>query len=113
MNDGDGAAAEAAVASEPRFQWFAVNPERWETEASDRASLRAFLEARIAVSERTDLVSFDFNSYRDEDRTGNFGFRLAQRSDVDEPTEASGKGAVDCDTGLIMMWSVGPREIST
>ena len=108
----DAAAVDAVVASEPRFQWFSVNPERLDADASDRASLREFLGAQVAASQEAELISFDFTFYRAEDRTGNFAFRLAQHSREAQPTEAAGKGAVDCDTGLIMVWSVGPREPS-
>ena len=109
MNIGEVAAADAVVAPTPRFQWFSVNPERLNADASDRASLREFLGAQVAVGQKTDLISFDFTFYRAEDRTGNFAFRLAQRSREAQPTEAAGKGAVDCDNGLIMVWTVGPR----
>ena len=110
MNVGDAAAADAVVAPKPRFQWFSVDPERSNSDATDRASLREFLGAQVAAGQQTELISFDFTFYRAEDRTGNFAFRLAQRSSEAQPTEAAGKGAVDCDTGLIMVWTVGPRE---
>jgi hypothetical protein len=86
-----------------------VNPERLNGDASDRASLREFLGAQVTVGQQTELISFSFTFYRAEDRTGNFAFRLSQRSPEAQPTEADGKGAIDCNTGLIMVWTVGPR----
>ena len=112
MNERDVAAADAAVAPKPQFQWFSVDPERLNAAAYDRSSLREFLEAQVTAGQQIELISFTFTSFRDEDRTGNFGFRLAQRSEAEQPMEAVGKGAIDCDTGLIMVWSVGPREPS-
>ena len=112
MNEGDVTAADAAVAPKPQFQWFSVDPERLNAAAYDRGSLREFLEAQVTAGQQTELIFFSFTSFRVEDRTGHFGFRLAQRSQAEQPTEAVGKGAIDCDTGLIMVWSVGPREPS-
>ena len=109
MNIGDAPAANALVAPTPRFQWFSVNPERLNADASDRASLGEFLGAQVAVGQQTELISFSFTFYRAQDRTGNFAFRLSQRGVEAQPTEAAGKGAIDCDTGLIMVWTVGPR----
>ncbi len=109
MNIGDAPSADALVARTPRFQWFSVNPERLNADASDRASLGEFLSAQVAVGQQTELISFSFTFYRAEDHTGNFAFRLSQRSAEAQPTEAAGKGAIDCDTGLIMVWTVGPR----
>jgi hypothetical protein len=97
------------VAPEPRFEWFAVHPERWDTDTSDRSSLREYLEARATTGQRTEIIAFELTFYREADRTGNFRFTLAQRT-AEQATEASGKGAVDCDTGLIMVWTVGSQK---
>ena len=112
MNAGDVAAADAAVAPKSQFGWFSVDPERLNDAAHDRASLREFLAAQVTAGQQVKLISFNFTSFRNEDQTGHFGFRLAQRSGAEPPTEAVGKGAIDCDTGLVMVWSVGPREPS-
>ncbi len=110
MNDGDSAAADALVAPILRFGWFSVNSERIGRDAQNRSTLGSYLRSRVKVEEQTELVEFGVSSYRAEDRTGHFAFRFAQRStDYGEATVV-GKGAIDCDSGLIIVWSVGPRE---
>ncbi len=102
LNTSDLAAADDAVASEPRFQWFSADPERiGVNESSDRSTLRQFFADQTASGYEYEVTSLDVNFYRSTDRTGNFQFELSDRS---------GKGAIDCDTGLIMVWTMGPQE---
>lgn len=61
LNKGDAAAADAAVATEPRFQWFAVNPERVDLEASDRTTLRGFFDAQVAARQHIELIEYGFS----------------------------------------------------
>lgn len=109
LNNGDAATADAAVAPEPRFLWFSVDPERLNSAASDRTTLLGFFQDMISAEIQTEVASFTFNSYRAQDRTGNFGFHLRQRSADGPATEVAGKGAIDCETGHVMLWTVGPR----
>jgi hypothetical protein len=109
LSTGDASGADAMVVGEPRFQWFSVSPERLDAEASNRDSLSTFFATQVADSYQAEVQSFGFNFYRSEDRTGNFEFRLAQRSDSVGTSAVSGKGAIDCDSGLVMVWTVGPR----
>jgi hypothetical protein len=51
-------------------------------------------------------VSFSFNDYRKVDDTGNFGFVLRNEAG----SRIAGKGAVACETGKIIVWSMGPPE---
>lgn len=110
MNDGDAAIAEALVAPSLRFGWFSVDSERLGSDAKDRSTLGSYLRNRVDALEQTELLEFDFSSYRAQDRTGHFAFRFAQRSTDYGDATVIGKGAIDCDTGLIIVWSVGPRE---
>lgn len=101
LNNSDPAAADATVASEPRFEWFSVDPDRLGTDSYDRSSLRQFFEDLAGSEPEFEIVSLDFNFYRQTDRSRNFEFQLADRR---------GKGAIDCDTGLIVVWSMGAPE---
>jgi hypothetical protein len=101
LNTSDPAAADAIIASEPRFEWFSVDPDRLGADSFDRSNLRAFFAELAESAPEFEVVSVDFNFYRQTDRTGNFEFQLADRR---------GKGAIDCDSGLIMVWSMGAPE---
>jgi hypothetical protein len=111
LNAGDASGADAAVAAEPRFQWFSVDPERLSmTAASDRSTLRSFLDGKIASSVQYEVADLDVASDRGSDRSRSFNFEMIERIDGQPPTHARSKGAIDCDTGLIMVLSVGTRE---
>ena len=110
MNEGNVADAEAMVAPSLRFGWFSVNTERLGRDAYNRSTLGAYLTSRVEAEEQNALVEFDFSSYRAEDRTAHFAFRFAQHSSDYGDATVVGKGTIDCDTGLIIVWSVGPRE---
>jgi hypothetical protein len=111
LNAGDASGADAAVAVEPRFRWFSVDPERLSmTAASDRPTLRSFLDDTIARRVQYEIANLDVASERGSDRSRSFNFEMIERIDGQPPTRASSKGAIDCDTGLIMVLSVGTRE---
>jgi ribosome modulation factor len=95
-----------------RFQWYAngVRPaRRLDSAASDRGSLLAYLLRRQARHERITLVALDFNGYRAADRTGHFAMRLRRTADdlPGGPQRLGGKGAVDCDSGGLMVLGIG------
>lgn len=111
LNAGDAGGADAAIAAEPRFVWFSVDPERLSmTAASDRSTLRSFLDGKIATSVQYEIANLDVASERGSDRSRSFNFEMIERIDGQPPTHARSRGAVDCDTGLIMVLSVGTRE---
>ncbi len=47
-------------------------------------------------------MDFSLNGYRSEDNTGHFEMVLSRSELV-----LKGKGAIDCDSGKIMVWVVG------
>lgn len=100
-NDGESDLTERFFTTPERFQWYSERPQRLNDAAFDRSTLDAYLAMRHAEGDRLDLYGFDYNGYRAEDRTGHFSF-VVSRSDG---TTAMGKGAIDCDTGKIMVWS--------
>ena len=97
LNNGDAVTADAAVSPEPRFGWFSVDPERLNSTASDRTTLREFFQNMTSAEIQSELTSFTFNSYCAQDRTGNFGFHLTQRS-LDEPALARAPSTARPDT---------------
>ena len=58
-----------------------------------------------------ELQAVDFNGYRDADRTAHFAMLLRRAADdiPDGPQLLLGKGTVDCDTGRLMVISIGVR----
>lgn len=111
LNAGDAREADAAVAAEPRFVWLSVDPERLSmTAASDRSTLRSFLDGRVAGGIQYEISNLDVASQSGSDWTRSFNFELIERIDGQPPTSASSKGAIDCGTGLIMVLSVGTRK---
>lgn len=82
-----------------RFEWYSENPLRNNDEARDRSTLDSHLARRHTEGHRLELTGFALGAYREIDRTGHFTFVAASAATV------AGKGAIDCDTGRIMVWS--------
>ena len=110
LDSGDVGSADALVVTGPRFIGYGVNPERWGEYDGGRDSLASFFETQVADGYRVELDNFTFDAYQPETRGSGFAFSLNQRSDSQGATTASGKGAIDCDSGRIMFWAVGPRR---
>jgi hypothetical protein len=98
-NGGQTGLTDRFFAEPDRFQWYSENHYRNNDEARDRSTLEAYLARRHSEGHRLELTHFAFGAYRDVDRTGHFTFVAA---DAATPV---GKGAIDCDTGRIMVWS--------
>jgi hypothetical protein len=97
-----------------RFQWYANGVEpgvRLDESARDRSTLLGYLQQRQAMREHMVVEAVDFNGYRDADRTAHFGMLLRRAADdiPGGPQLLLGKGAVDCDTGRLMVISIGAR----
>lgn len=105
---------DAYFAPASRFLWYAngVPPGlRLNGGAQDRGSLLGFLQRRQARHERITVDSVGFNGYRASDRTGHFGMLLRRTADdlPGGPQLLGGKGAVDCDSGRLMVVGIGNR----
>ncbi len=97
-----------------RFQWYTNGVEpgvRLDESAHDRSTLLGFLQQRQAMREHMVVEAVDFNGYRDADRTAHFELLLRRTADdiPGGPQLLLGKGAVDCDTGRLVVISIGPR----
>ncbi len=91
-------------APEDRFQWFYDALTRHGDEATDRSDLDSYFAQQQAGGDSLRLVDFSYG-YRDEDDTGHFGMVLSRNEMV-----LSGKGAIDCASGKIMVWATGPAS---
>ena len=101
-NGGETGLTDRFFAGPDRFEWYSENHYRNNDESRDRGTLDTYLGRRHAEGHRLELTYFVFGAYRDIDRTGHFVFVAA---DLATQHFDFGKGAVDCDTGRIMVWS--------
>lgn len=100
---------ERFFAGEDRFQWYSEHPDRMSEDETGRATLDSYLAQRQDEGGRLRLVELNYNGFRAEDQTGHFDF-VGLRNDIEE---VSGKGAIDCRSGGIMVWSLGPSPGSS
>lgn len=91
-------------APDDRFQWFYDALTRHGEEATDRSDLDSYFAQQQAGGDNLRLVDFSYG-HRDEDNTGHFGMVLSRNEMV-----LSGKGAIDCASGKIMVWATGPAS---
>ena len=98
-NEGAPDLADRFFAGPDRFEWYSENPYRNNEAALDLSTLDAYLASRHTAGHRLVISELSFVEYRAEDRTGNFTFV------AEDAATLAGKGAIDCDTGKIMVWS--------
>ena len=91
-------------APDDRFQWFYDALTRHGEEVTDRSSLDSYFAQQHASGDILRLVDFSYG-HRNEDSTGHFAMVLSRHEVV-----LSGKGAIDCVSGKIMVWAVGPAS---
>jgi hypothetical protein len=104
------------IAPAGRFVWFSVQGagERLNDDAYQRDSLSSYLQQRADIGEELRLVAMDTEYDRGRDLT-NIAYTI-QRSAPDIAGGAelvAGKGAIDCESGKIMVWSVGTARGDT
>lgn len=96
------------VVPEPEFEWFSAQDRKGMDVAADRDSLADYLTERRRRGVRQHLSDFRFNGI-DGDHA-NFWFTLAEGVG-EKALIYSGKGAIHCESGKIIVWSEGaPRQ---
>lgn len=70
--------------------------------------LRDYLHRRVSVDERVYLLEIDVD-YEPARAIGHVAYSLLRTAEdlTDYAAEAGGKGAIDCDSGRIAVWSMG------
>lgn len=100
-NSGVPDVADRFFADEPAFEWYAERPTRLHGDSMDRSTLATYLRSRHSAGHRFELTGYAFTGYRAVDDTGHFTFARVGP----EAAMLSGKGAVDCVSGLIIVWA--------
>lgn len=101
------------VAPASSFGWFSVSGvgERLNDDAYDRAGLGDYLQQRADAGEELRLVAMDTEYERARNVT-----HIAYNVNRDAPDSQDGaglvvgKGAIDCESGKIMVWSMGTSD---
>ena len=96
---GEPGLADRFFARAPVFRWYSENGLRQGAAAYDRSTLDAYLTARERQGDHLDLVDV-----APADAGADFAFTARRGAD-----EFLSKGAVDCSTGLFVVWSLGPN----
>ena len=112
ISQGDDAAVAAILTPEPRFMWYSASLDLRNHAAFDVAETRTLLQRRAEAHEEGLLLalSVQFDPRR---RLGHIAYALSLRADDVQPAAdgsdrlVEGKGAIDCATGTIMVWSMG------
>jgi hypothetical protein len=95
---GERGLADRFFARAPVFQWYSERGLRQGAAAYDRSTLDAYLTGRERQGDRQDLLDVTSS---DSGRDFTFTARRAGE-------EFLSKGAVDCGSGLFVVWSLGP-----
>lgn len=79
--------------------------------AHEPEELRAYFEDRVQHNERLHLLEIDVDFERSRN-IGHVAYNILRSADDlrGYATEAGGKGAIDCETGRIAIWSMGQRR---
>lgn len=100
------------IAPENRFGWFSVEGvgERLNSDASDRATLGAYLQERADAGERLRLVAMA-TEYELARNVTHLAYNVKRKPETSGiAAVVVGKGAVDCESGRIMAWSMGTSD---
>lgn len=96
-------AVQQYIAPEPLFEWFSAEG-RLGSDSRDRGTLVEFLKLRSTDAGQSELVHFERNGRGQG--IAHFGFRI-RRAEGDSSSVFPGKGALDCGSGTIVVWSEG------
>lgn len=97
----DVTAAAALFAEPPAFRWYS-DASRTGPDSYDRTTLPDHLASVAAATTTVTLVGFDYNGRTD---VGNFAYVLSSTDTDGNTVQDRGKGAVQCSTGFIVVWS--------
>lgn len=114
FNRGDDGKLSRLLAPEPAFQWYSAPGPDGKVDATYRPSAtRTYLAQRHRHGERLQLVMIDV-SYEKKRHIGHVSYVITrQANDLEpkgEPGLVVGKGAIDCGSGTVAVWSMGPVE---
>ena len=112
ISRGDDPTIVSILAPEPRFQWYSASFDDHSPAAFSVSEARALLQRRAAAHEEGRLLtlSVQFDPRRG---MGHIAYALALHADDVRPASdgsdrlVEGKGAIDCATGKLMVWSMG------
>jgi hypothetical protein len=118
ISQGDDAAIAAILTPEPRFMWYSASLDDHNHAAFDVAETRTLLQRRAQAHEDGQLLALSvwFDPRR---RLGHIAYALTLRADDVRPGAdgsdrlVEGKGAIDCASGTIMVWSMGTDAART
>lgn len=103
----------------PELGWYSMtegNPRKGGRHfvAHDSDKLRDYFHRRVSISERMYLLEIDVDYERARD-LGHVAYNLLRTAEdlTEYAAEAGGKGAIDCDSGRIAVWSMaqGPKPL--
>ena len=114
FNRGDGSELARMLAPEPTFQWYsAPGPDGRVVARYRRSTALAYLAQRHRHGERLDLVMIDVG-YEKERYIGHVSYVITRQANdlvpIGEPGLVVGKGAIDCGSSTVAVWSMGPVE---
>ena len=114
FNRGDDRELSRLLAPEPAFQWYSAPGPDGKVDATYRPSAaRTYLAERHRHGERLQLVMIDV-SYEKERDIGHVSYVITRQANdlepIGDPGLVVGKGAIDCGSGTVAVWSMGPVE---
>lgn len=107
LSAGDAAGAAETFASGDDFEWFSATSPDGHDEVRDRAELDDFFEATFDGGEAVKLDDMRWNGMRGG--VGNFEYDITITSEAGT-ADWRGKGAVHCEKGVLVVWSMGTSE---
>ncbi len=100
---------DALFAPASEFEWYSVSgsgsSRRMGETSRDRSTLLEYFKARFEQDEVLELRSFS-SSYERERNLAHFSFRISHEADDLKPRVRRGKGAFNCGTEKIIVWSM-------
>lgn len=103
-NNGESKLVDRFIA-QSRFLWYGDVGRRSDYQV--RSTLASYFATRHAEGDQLVLDRFSFAGYNAPDRTGNFNGILLRRNLQNAARAVPFKGAIDCESDRIMVWSVG------